>query len=95
MSEAVYLVEDGNICGMPTLTREDIRRAYEIYGSPPQYVRGKMTKKKIIRTIIDEDLMLDEKRQVLYSDVMHVDSNKFLITVCESLQLIIQNRIER
>jgi hypothetical protein len=78
MSEAVYLVEDGNICGMPTLTREDIR-----------------TKKKIIRTIIDEDLMLDEKRQVLYSDVMHVDSNKFLITVCESLQLIIQNRIER
>jgi hypothetical protein len=39
--------------------------------------------------------MLDEKRQVLYSDVMHIDSNKFLITVCESLQFTIQNRIER
>jgi hypothetical protein len=47
MSEAIDLVEDGNICGMPTLTREDIRRAYEIYGSPPEYVRGKMMKKKI------------------------------------------------
>jgi hypothetical protein len=95
MSEAVHLVEDGNICGMPTLSREDIRRAYEIYGSPPEYARGKMTKKKISRAIIDENLMLDEKRQVLYSDVMHIDSNKFLITVCEPLQLTIQNRIER
>ncbi len=85
MSEAVHLVEDGNISGMPTLTREDIRRAYEIYGGPPEYVHGKMTKKKVSRTIIDEDLMLDEKRQVLYSDVMHIDSNKFLITVCEPL----------
>jgi len=54
-----------------------------------------MTKKKISRAIIDENLMLDEKRQVLYSEVMHIDSNKFLITVCEPLQLTIQNRIER
>jgi len=46
-----------------------------------------MTKKKISRAIIDENLMLDEKRQVLYSDVMHIDSNKFLITICEPLQL--------
>jgi hypothetical protein len=95
MAEAVHLVEDGNISGMLALTREDIRRAYEIYGSPPEFVRGKMTKKKVSWTIVDENLMLDEKKQVLYSDVMHIDSNKFLITVCEPLQLTIQNRIER
>jgi hypothetical protein len=27
--------------------------------------------------------------------VMHIDSNKFLITVCKPLQLTIQNHIER
>jgi hypothetical protein len=95
MTEAMHLVEDGNISGMPALTCEDIRRAYEIYGSPPEFVWGKMTKKKVSRAIVDEDLMLDERKQVLYSDVMHTDSNKFLITVCEPLQLTIQNHIER
>jgi hypothetical protein len=54
-----------------------------------------MTKKKVSRAIVDEDLMLDERKQVLYSDVMHIDSNKFFITVCKLLQLTIQNRIER
>ncbi len=87
MAEAVHLVEDGNISSMPALTCEDIRRAYEIYGSPPEFVHGKMTKKKVSWAIVDEDLMLDEKKQVLYSDVMHIDSNKFLITICEPLQL--------
>lgn len=43
MAEAVHLVEDGNISGMPALTREDIRRAYDIYGSPPEFLHGKMT----------------------------------------------------
>ncbi len=95
MAEAIHLVEDGNITDMPTLTREDVRQAYEMYGSPPEFVRGKMTKKKVSRASIDESLILDEKKQVLYSDVMHVDSNKFLITVCEPLQLVMQCRIER
>jgi hypothetical protein len=43
------------------LTREDVSRAYKIYGSPPEYVHGKMTKKKVSQAIIDEDLMIDEK----------------------------------
>jgi hypothetical protein len=94
MAEAVHLVEDGNISGMPALIREDIRRAYDIYGSPPEFVRGKMTKKKVSRAIVDKDLMLDEKKQVLYSAVMHIDSNKFLITVYEPIQLTIQNHRE-
>jgi hypothetical protein len=95
MTEAIHLVEDGNISRMPVLTSEDICVAYEIYGSPPEFVRGKMTKKKVSQAIVDEDLMLDEKKQVLYSDVMYIDSNKFLITVCKPLQLPIQNHRER
>jgi hypothetical protein len=82
LAEAVHLVEDGNISGMPMLTLEDISRAYEIYGNPPEYVHGKMTKKKVSWAVEDEDLMLDEKKQVL-CNVMHIDSNKLLITVCE------------
>jgi hypothetical protein len=66
-----------------------------MYGSPPEFVWGKMTKKKVSRAIVDESLMLDEKKQVLYSDVRHVDSYKFLITVCKPLQLVMQCRIER
>jgi hypothetical protein len=66
-----------------------------MYGSPPEFVWGEMTKKKVSRAIVDESLMLDEKKQVLYSDVRHVDSNKFLITVCKPLQLVMQCRIER
>jgi hypothetical protein len=93
--EAIHLIEDGNIVGMPLLTRNDVRRAYEIYGVMPEYVRGKMTKKVASRAAIDGNLVLEEKKQSLYSDVMHLDGNKFLITVCEPLQLTLQCKIER
>jgi hypothetical protein len=95
MAEAVHLVEDGNTSGMLALTREDVSRTYEIYGSPPEFVCGKMTKKKVNRATVDEDLMLDEKKQVLYSDGMYIDSNKSLITVCKPRQLTIQKCRDR
>ncbi len=41
--EAVHILQDGNIFGLPHFTREDIQRAYDIYGTPPEYVHGKMT----------------------------------------------------
>lgn len=42
--EAVHLLQDGNIFGLSHLTREDLQRAYDIiYGTPPEYVREKMT----------------------------------------------------
>ena len=40
------LIEHGNIAGLPGITRDDIQRAYEMYGQPVAYVRGKMTKKQ-------------------------------------------------
>ena len=76
--EAIHLLQDGNITGMPALTLDDLRRAYELYGTPPEYVRGKMTKRKVSRAVIDKDIMMKEKQQVLYSDVMHIDGQKFL-----------------
>ncbi len=41
--EAVHLVQDGNVFGLPDLARQDIVRAYDIYGIPVAYVRGKQT----------------------------------------------------
>jgi hypothetical protein len=95
MSEAIHLVEDGNITDMPMLTREDVWQVYDMYGIPLEFIRGKMTKKKVSRAIVDESLMLDEKKRVLYSDIMHINSNKFLITVRKPLQLVMQCKIER
>ncbi len=53
-----------------------------MYGSPPEFVWGKMTKKKVSRAIVDESILFDEKKQVLYSDIMHLNSNKLPTVVC-------------
>ena len=77
IGEAVHLIQDGNITGMPTITVDDLRRAYDIYGTPPEYVRGKMTKRKVSRAIVDQNIIMEEKRQVLSADVMHIDGKIF------------------
>ncbi len=71
------------------------RRAYDLYGAHPEYLHGKMVKKKASRAVINDNLILDEKKQTLYTDVMHIDGSKFLVTVCEPLQLTLQCKIER
>ncbi len=58
---------------------------YELYGTHPEYVCGKMVKKKASRVVIDDKLILDEKKQALYTDIMHIDGSKFLVMVCKLL----------
>ena len=89
------LVEDGNIHELPGVSRSDIRRAFEIYGLPVEYVRGKMTRKTVSRAKLQKELKAENKYQVLYSNVMVIDSQKFLLTVCEPLQLTLQTPVER
>jgi hypothetical protein len=90
----MHLLSDGNIFGLPELTRQDILRAYDVYGVPVAYVRGKMTRQAIARAVIDPEAIMKEKNQVIYADVMHVDGLKFLISVVEPLQLTIQVQLE-
>ena len=71
-----------------------VRRAYDLYGTPPAYVRGKMTKKNVSRAVINDSLIMEEKKQVLSTDVMHWEGTKYLITVCEPLQLVLQTPID-
>ena len=95
LQEAIHLIQDGNIFNLPMLTAADIKRAYDMFGEPVGAVRGKMTRKKVSRAVYDDDLIMDEKKQSLFSDVMHVDSCRFLVTVCKPLQLVMQCALER
>jgi len=62
-------------------------QAYDIYGIPVAYVRGKLTQKAIAHAVIDPTAMMKEKVQMLHTDVMHLDGHKFLLLVVEPLQL--------
>ena len=95
VSELIHLIEDGNIRGMPSLTCEDVLHAYDLFGMPPAYVRGKMTKRAIKHEAIDDNLMITEEKQKLYTDVMKNNGAMFLITVCDPLHLILSTPIER
>ncbi len=65
-----------------------------MYGVHPEYIHGKMVKKKASRAVKDDYLILDEKKQMLYTDIMHIDGCKFLLTVCKPLQLTLPCKIE-
>jgi hypothetical protein len=89
------MLQDSNLTNLPNLTGQDVRRAYDLFGNSSEYVRGRMTRKPVRRAIVDDDLKMDEKKQVLHCDVMHVDGQRFLVTVCEPLQLTVQVAVER
>jgi hypothetical protein len=91
-AELINLLGDGNVLDMPALTRSDIIRAYDIFGQPPEYVRGKLTKKKVNRVAFDVALR-SEDVQLLWSDVMHIDQSSFFVMVCEPMQLLMVNHI--
>jgi hypothetical protein len=67
MEEAVCLLEDGDLQHVPNITHA---RAFEMYAPPStEDVRGKLTKRRL------------SVEQRPYSDVMHVDGEKFHISV--------------
>jgi hypothetical protein len=89
------MLRDGNITNVPNLTTEYIRRAYKLYGKTPEFVRGRMTHRKASRAIIEDDLVLAEKQLTLNMDVMHIEGQRFLVTVCDPLQLMLQVCVKR
>jgi len=68
--------------------------AYDLFGVPTAYARGKMTKRPIKRAVIDDSLVMQEKRQKLYAVLTHIEGNMFLITVCVPLYLTLCTHIE-
>jgi hypothetical protein len=94
MLEAAHLISDGNVWGLPMLMKGDLERAHQIYGEHPEYVRGQMVRKTVGRAKADESLKIVQKNQKLYTDVMHVDTKMFLVTVTEPLNLTLQSKVE-
>ncbi len=80
---------------MPVLSAADVHRAYDLYGIHPEYVCWKMVKKKASRAVIYGNLILDEKKQMLYTDIMHIDGSKVFVTVCDPLQLMLHHKLEQ
>jgi hypothetical protein len=72
--ETMHLITDGNVQSMPLLIKDDLERAYDIYGTHPEYVRGQMTKRKVGRQKIDVSRKCVKKSQSLYMDVIHIDT---------------------
>ena len=76
------------------LTVADVQRAYKVYGLHPEYVRGQLTKKKVSRSQVDLGLGSTDKNLRLYTDVMHLEGNMFLVTVADPLSLTLQSYVE-
>ncbi len=76
------------------ITGTDLQRAYKIYGTPVGYVRGKTVERPTACIPIDPQVIMREKHQELHTDVMHVDGNRYLISVADPLQLTMQAYLE-
>jgi hypothetical protein len=94
LGEAVHLLMDGNVRGVPMLMREDLERAYKIYGEHPAYVRGKLTRKTVKHMPVDVALRSSTKDLKVYADVMHIDTQWFLVSVSDPLNLTMQTKID-
>ena len=91
--EAQQLLKDGIVKGIPLLMGGDIERAYKIYGQHPESMKGKLIKKTVGQVPVDMMLQSVKKEQKLHTDVMSVDSMKFLVTVSNPLILRMQKWI--
>jgi len=54
-----------------------------------------MTKRKSSQALYDDNLIMDQKKQNLQTDVMHPEGQHFMVTACESLHLVLQCPLER
>jgi hypothetical protein len=95
IGEAVHLLTDGNVRNIPKLIPADVEGAYKIYGAHPKYLRSQMVKKTVGRTPVDHTLHYIDKNLKLYTDVMHLDREMFLISAVDPTNLMLQSKIEK
>ena len=89
------LVQDNNVEDIH-VTAHNVRSAFDIYGMPFESVRGKGTKKKVRKK--DNDLSIKAEQplpQRMYSVVLAVREQKFLMTLVEPLGLVLTTHMER
>jgi len=69
--KAMHLITDGNVHGMPLLIKDDLERAYEVYGTHPEYMQGQMIKKKVGHQKIGISLKSDEASELIHGCDAH------------------------
>ena len=74
--EVINLATNGNIRGI-NFTRNDIERAYIIYGKPTASIQGRMTKKSIARVELEQTSNWEARPQTLTMDTMFVGTIPF------------------
>ncbi len=57
-------------------------------------MRGQLVRKTVSKTPVDHTLRHADKNLKLYTDVMHVDREKFLVSVADPLNLMLQSLVE-
>ena len=83
--DALGLVSDGNILGVP-ITAQDVRRAFEIYGKPAAHVSGRRTAHKPTKEERDVTLCANKDApQSMFGDIMHMRGKQYFI--CLTLPL--------
>jgi len=88
-NEIERMILDGNIVNIPSEVR-DVQRYYETFGEPTAAVRGKHTKKTPNTRVLGAG-MVERTVQVMYSDVVHIMEQTFLLSVTEPLNLVLQS----
>jgi hypothetical protein len=86
--QALGIVNDGNISGV-TVTANDVRRAFELYGKPTAGVRGRRTAHRAITQKVDRDLKSPHgEQQVMTGDIAYFNEKPYLMCVTDPLGLI-------
>jgi hypothetical protein len=86
--EALNFVRDGNVTNIP-FTVDEVKRFYDIYGPQVAGIRGRTTHKHAVRTVTeDSGSKMERTAQKVVADVMHVASDKFLVSVSSPLELL-------
>ena len=88
-SAAIDLVRAGNVTNIPFEVK-DVRNYFEIYGQPVESLRGKQTKFPIQeKDNFDSGVKMQVTVQTMTVDVMEAGGKKFLISLSEPLQVIV------
>jgi hypothetical protein len=88
-SAAIDLVRAGNVTNIPFEVK-DVRNFFEIYGQPVESLRGKQTKIPIReKDNFDAGVKMQVTIQTMTVDVMEAGGRKFLISLSEPLQVLV------
>jgi hypothetical protein len=88
VKDFIWMLNNGKIVGTRT-TVHDVKRMLQIYGVDPAVIKGRVTRKKAEKVVIEEIDREISGNITLAADIMFVENVPFLITISRRLQLIL------